>query len=209
MIRILAIAALVGVASTAHAQGVPPITRSKDVATKAANAASARVRRQEQVTAEPSADTTLRGARTPALAAREPSPASRGVTSTGTAVDSVRPELPGASGELVLMREIFRYESGGRRDPFVSLMQTGELRPVINDLRLIGVIYDPTGRRSLATLRDVSTNELYRVAVGNVLGRVRVTHILPKQVTVTIEEFGFSRQQALILGDTTATRTNR
>jgi len=209
MIRILAVVALVCVANAAHAQRARvPITRSKDVATKAANAASARVEAQQQVTT-PSADTTRRGTRSPELAANAATRPARGGTAAGTAVDSVRPELPGASGELVLMREVYRYEAGRRRDPFVSLMGSGELRPVIGDLRLIGVIYDPTGRRSLATLKDISTNELYRVAVGNVLGRVRVTHILPKQVTVTIEEFGFSRQQALILGDSTDTRTNR
>lgn len=206
MIRILALTALlVGGAATAQALGAQvPITRSKNVATRAANAASARVEAQQQVTVQ-TPDTARRGSRGPELAANAADRPARG----GTAVDSVRPELPGASGELVLMREVYRYEAGGRRDPFVSLMGSGELRPVISDLRLIGVIYDPTGRRSLATLKDISTNELYRVAVGNVLGRVRVTHILPKQVTVTIEEFGFSRQQALTLGDSTDTRTNR
>ena len=208
MIRTLAILALLGAASTADAQRPPQITRPKEVATKAANAASARVNAQQQVTAESPADTgRRRGSSTPSLATNVDRP--RAETSSGTAVDSTRPELPGASGELVLMREVYRYEPSGRRDPFVSLMGTGELRPVINDLRLVGVIYDPTGRRSLATLKDASTGELYRVAVGNVLGRVRVTHILPKQVTLTIEEFGFSRQQALFLGDTTDTRTNR
>ena len=39
------------------------------------------------------------------------------------------------------------------------------------------------------------------------LGRMRVTQIQPKQVVFTIEEVGFSRQEALALGDTTKART--
>ena len=219
MIRPLLVAVLLAAASSAHAQSVPPISRSKNVATKAADAASNRVRAQTSVTEEtpaadakapvpgtrPSTTTQNRPGRTPPDPRRPRSAAAP----TLAAVDSVRPEGPGRTNELVLMREVYRYDEGGRRDPFVSLMESGDLRPVVSDLRLIGVIYDPTGRRSLATLRDVTTSELYRVAVGNVLGRTRITHIQPKQITMTIEEFGFSRQLVLTLGDTTDTRTER
>lgn len=244
MIRLLLIAVLLAAASPAHAQSVPPITRSKQVATKAADAASNRVRAQTSVTEdEPSAKAPAASdAKAPGTRATSPdssagrtppgrtppgrtppgrtppgrtppggtsSGSARSAAAAGTAVDSVRPEGAARTNELVLMREVYRYDEGGRRDPFVSLMESGDLRPVVSDLRLIGVIYDPTGRRSLATLRDATTNELYRVAVGNVLGRTRITHIQPKQVTMTIEEFGFSRQLVLILGDTTDTRTQR
>lgn len=219
MIRPLLLAALLLAASSAHAQSVPPISRSKNVATKAADAASNRVRAQTSVTEEtPAADAKAPAPGTKATATTQARPGRRpadprrpggSAAPTLAAVDSVRPEGPGRTNELVLMREVYRYDEGGRRDPFVSLMESGDLRPVASDLRLIGVIYDPTGRRSLATLRDVTTSELYRVAVGNVLGRTRITHIQPKQITMTIEEFGFSRQLVLILGDTTDKRTER
>jgi hypothetical protein len=109
-------------------------------------------------------------------------------------------------GELVLMRETYAYAPRGRRDPFLSLMTTGELRPMIADLLLVGVAYDQYGRNSVAIMRDVTTKEQYRVRVGQGIGRMRVARIQPKQVVFTIEEFGFSRQEVLVLGDSTKAR---
>jgi hypothetical protein len=69
------------------------------------------------------------------------------------------------------------------------------------------VVYDPAGR-SVAIMRDLSTKDQYRVRVGQVLGRMRVTQIHPKSVTFTIEEFGYSRQEVLTLQkDPTKART--
>jgi hypothetical protein len=113
----------------------------------------------------------------------------------------------GARGELTFRREVYEYQPGGRRDPFVSLLASGELRPVLSDLRLVTVLHDPTGRNSVAILRDNQTKEQYRVRVGQQLGRMRVAAIQPRQVVFTIEEFGFSRQETLVLGDTTNART--
>ena len=88
-----------------------------------------------------------------------------------------------------------------------SLMANGELRPMIADLRLVAVAYDPTGRNSVAIMRDVSTKEQYRVKVGQTLGRMRAARIQPKEVVFTIEEFGLSRQAVLALSDSTTART--
>jgi hypothetical protein len=104
-------------------------------------------------------------------------------------------------------REVFHYNAAGRRDPFVSLIQTGELRPGITDLRLTTVAYDATGQNSVAVLRDLGTKEQYRVKIGSTLGRMRVAKIDPKSVTFTLEEFGYSRQETLAMGDSTHTRT--
>jgi hypothetical protein len=52
----------------------------------------------------------------------------------------------------------------------------------------------------------VNSKEQYRVKLGQVLGRMRVARIQPKIVTFTIEEFGFSRQEALSLGDPSQAR---
>ena len=111
------------------------------------------------------------------------------------------------AGKVVLRREVFSYEQSGRRDPFVSLMTVGELRPMISDLAISGILIDPTGRNSVAVLRDVSSREQYRVKVGQQLGRMRVARISQKAVTFTIEEFGFSRQQELAMDDSNQART--
>jgi Tfp pilus assembly protein PilP len=105
---------------------------------------------------------------------------------------------------VTLNREVFRYSSDGRRDPFVSLSTSSELRPTITDLRLTTVAFDPTGRKSVAILRDLDTKEQYRVKVGTQLGRMRVVRIDQKTVTFAIEEFGFSRQATLAMGDSTS-----
>jgi hypothetical protein len=128
---------------------------------------------------------------------------------SGSAKTAAKPgDTPekGQTQEITLMRESFTYEAGGRRDPFVSLIANGDLRPMISDLRLVTVIYAPQGR-SVAVMRDVSTDEQYRVTAGQTLGRMRVASISPKAVTFTIEEYGFSRQEVLALNDTTKARS--
>ncbi len=104
-------------------------------------------------------------------------------------------------------REVFRYDPDGRRDPFVSLVKSSEIRPTLSDLRLTTIAFDPLGRNSVAVLRDLGTKEQYRVKVGTALGRMRVVRIDPKVVTFALEEFGFSRQETLAIGDTTIKRT--
>jgi hypothetical protein len=132
------------------------------------------------------------------------------VASTGplsdTAGKSISVTQRGTKGEVSLNREVYSYDAGARRDPFVSLMRSGELRPMLSDLRLVTVLYDPTGRNSIAVMHDLSTKDQYRVRVGQTLGRMRVAQIQPRQVVFTVEEVGFSRQEALALGDTTNAR---
>lgn len=112
----------------------------------------------------------------------------------------------GGKNEISLIREVYAYNPESRRDPFVSLLMSGELRPMISDLKLVTVVYDPTGR-SVAILRDLTTKEQYRVRVGQALGRMRVAAILPRNVTFTLEELGFSRQETLALNDSTKARS--
>jgi Tfp pilus assembly protein PilP len=111
-----------------------------------------------------------------------------------------------AEGTLTFQRETFEYSGRGRRDPFVSLIKSGELRPLFSDLKLVTVLYDPTGRNSVAIMHDVSTKDQYRVKVGQTLGRMRVSQIQPKQVVFAIEEFGYGRQAVLALTDSTKAR---
>jgi hypothetical protein len=102
------------------------------------------------------------------------------------------------SGPKVLInREVFSYEGDGRRDPFVSLLSTADLKPMLADLKLVGVAYDPRGQNSVAVLRDMTSKDQYKVRVGQTIGRMRVAAIQPKAVIFTIEEFGYSRQELL------------
>jgi hypothetical protein len=103
-----------------------------------------------------------------------------------------------------LMREVFAYGGTGRRDPFVSLMVTGEIRPLPIDLRLVAVVFDPEGRGSVAVLRDVTSKAQYSVKMNQPIGRMRVSDIQPRSVTFTLEEYGFSRKETLVLGDSSS-----
>src|SRR5262245_49101718 len=98
---------------------------------------------------------------------------------------------------LTLVREVFTYQGGGR-DPFVSLLKSGDVRPMITDLKLVTVVYDDRyAARSVAVLRDITTGQRYRAKTGDIIGRLRVTQIRAREVVFTIQEFGFERQQTL------------
>jgi len=118
---------------------------------------------------------------------------------------SVAPETPAAKVP-VIMREVFEYDAAGRRDPFFSLLSTPDLRPTVTDLRLVTVLFDESGRRPVAVMRDVGNNTQYRVTTGMQLGRMRVAAIHRRSVIFTIEEFGLNRQDSVVLGDTTKVR---
>ena len=121
---------------------------------------------------------------------------------------STAPAPKAATPELLVNRETYAYPGIGRRDPFVSLMNTEELRPLLGDLKLVAVALDPTGRNSVAVLRDMGTKEQYRVKVGQEIGRMRVAAIRVKEVVFGIEEFGYSRQETLaMMVDSTKVRT--
>jgi hypothetical protein len=98
---------------------------------------------------------------------------------------------------VLINREVFQYDGDGRRDPFVSLLTTSDLRPLLADLKLVAVAFDPRGQNSVAVLRDPTSKTQYRVKVGQTIGRMRVAAIQEKAVIFTIEEFGYSRQELL------------
>ena len=109
--------------------------------------------------------------------------------------------------KVLITREVFQYEGDSRRDPFVSLLTTKDLRPMLVDLKLVAVAFDPRGQNSVAVLRDVTSKDQYKVRVGQTIGRMRVAAIQEKAVIFTIEEFGYSRQEILsFVIDSTKTR---
>lgn len=108
---------------------------------------------------------------------------------------------------ITIHREAFAYRGNGRRDPYKSLMASADVRPLLSDLRLTAVAFDPDGNNSVAILRDAYSKTQYRVRVGQQLGRLRVSGIRQKAVQFTIEEFGYNRQTTLPLrSDTTKVR---
>ena len=117
---------------------------------------------------------------------------------TGKPAAGAVPAPAADTGSRVLInREIFQYDGDGRRDPFVSLLTTSDLRPLLADLKLVAVAYDPRGQNSVAVLRDPTSKTQYKVKVGQTIGRMRVAAIQEKAVIFTIEEFGYSRQELL------------
>jgi len=134
-------------------------------------------------------------------AAEEPAtPQQAAVPSTApaeqaTPSDSAVPLL----AQSALVRETFAYE-GTTRDPFLSLLDAEDVRPIISDLRLVSVIYDAAyPARSVAVLRDVVDGKRYRLRPGDVAGRLRVVQVRPREVVFTVQEFGFERQETLSL----------
>jgi hypothetical protein len=126
------------------------------------------------------------------LAALAAPAASQQRDSTPTPPDS-------APAPASLVREVFAYEGGGR-DPFMSLLRSGDVRPLLSDLKLTTIVYD--GRfaaRSVAVLRDITNRRLYRVKTGDIIGRLKVTQIRPREIVFTVQEFGFERQETLSL----------
>lgn len=187
------------------AQKPPMIGPAKAAAMGAAATANARTASTADIgnataPAAQAAGTQARPATRPAA-----KPATPATTDSADGSTSVAGRGTGA--EMVFYREVFSYGAQSRRDPFVSLMKSGDLRPLLQDLRLVTILYDPTGRNSVAIMRDLSTKDQYRVKIGQTLGRMRVAQIQPKQVVFTIEEFGFSRQETLgLVADSTQAR---
>lgn len=102
-----------------------------------------------------------------------------------------------SAGNVVFRREVFNYPSSGRRDPFGSLLESGDIRPLLQDLEIVAITLAPSQGQSIATLKDVSSNEIYRVRVGSQFGRMRVVAIRQREVVLAIDEFGNTRQETL------------
>jgi len=176
-VRALLVVALLAAASGAGAQATKTPATKTPATKQAGTTAGAQGQTQNKAPSQPQ--------RRPALA--------------------IAPETAAAKAP-VIMREVYEYDAGGRRDPFVSLLMSTDLRPTVADLRLVIVLFDQTGRRPVAVMRDITTNTQYRVTTGMTLGRMRVAEIKRRSVIFTIEEFGLNRQDSLVLGDTSKAR---
>jgi hypothetical protein len=116
-----------------------------------------------------------------------------------------------APTELVFEREVFTYPSFQRRNPFRPLV-AGEGGPRFEQLRVMGILYDPNPAASVAVLgtstvtvsetgQDVSVSEgrSWYLKVGQSIGNVRILEIRRDQVVVEVEEFGLTEQKIMQL----------
>lgn len=121
--------------------------------------------------------------------------ASAADTTPAVVQDTATPAPEQAETELV--REAFAFRGAGR-DPFISLLRSGDVKPLPQDLRVRAINYDPRyPQRSVVTIQDTTENRRYTLRVGDQVGRVRVAQIRETEVVLTIEEFGVERQVVL------------
>ena len=180
-------------AASLPAQRIPDLNAPRRAAEKAADATNQNLSAQTG-----QAVPTRRGTA---------APASGPGSTTGKPAEATSAAAAPAPGNMgPVTREVFTYEPDGRRDPFYSLILTEDLRPLLSDLRLVGILYEASGRRSVAVMRDLQTNAQYRVNAGMPLGRMRVAQIKPRAVIFTIDEFGINRLDSLVLVDSSKVR---
>ena len=213
--QIMLLAAMVAAASVSAASQITPpnIRKPIDAAKKAATATSAQIQSAQKVgdgakAGMLPAEAAQTGVNPPGspqeAAARKAAAALKDADQKSAAADSASrrgsASQAGSKGAVVLYREEYSYADEGRRDPFLSLMGTGELTPLFVDLTLIGVMYDVAQPgRSIAIVLDGSSNTTYRVKAGQPLGRMKVEKVSQREMTVSIDEFGFSRRETLQL----------
>lgn len=99
----------------------------------------------------------------------------------------------------VYRREVFRYQAGGRPDPFQPLLQGDEIGVRVQDLTLEGIVYTPTPGGSVAIFSLPGAQGRTRLRVGQRLGAVTVVAIHPRRVDLREDQFGVSRASSLQL----------
>lgn len=129
------------------------------------------------------------GAQAPAArpAANAPAPAE---AAPGTAV------LPETD---LYRREVFRYQAGGRPDPFRPLLTGDDMGVRVQDLRLVGIVYSSNPRASMAVFTLPTDSTRVRLRPGQRLGAVTVVAVHPRRVDVREDALGVSRVYSLEL----------
>jgi hypothetical protein len=187
----------------------PPANQQQKAVTPPAN--------QQQKAVTPPANQQQKAVTPPANQKTAPAPQTKApAPQTKTNPAAAGPQgrgVPAAARDtaipLVLMREVFDYSRDGRRDPFISLLSTTELRPILSDLKLLMTVVDEPGR-SVALVQDGYERKQKTLRVGSRVGRMRVSSIRSDAVVFTIEEFGSNRRDSLLLRpDTSKTRVGR
>ena len=122
-----------------------------------------------------------------------------GAPAAGAVADAAGAQDDTSEVSLALSREVFSFRGSGR-DPFVSLLKFGDVRPLPRDLRVVGITFDPRyPQRSVAVLHDVTDMRRFTVRPGDVIGRVRIVEVRTTEVIAVVQEFGVDRQVVLPL----------
>ena len=98
----------------------------------------------------------------------------------------------------VYRREVFRYQVGGRPDPFQPLLNTDEMVVRAQDLRLVSIVYSSNPRAALAVF-TLPEERRVRMRVGERLGSVTLLAIRPRSVDLREDALGSSRVHTLEL----------
>lgn len=121
------------------------------------------------------------------------------------AQDSARADSVTRARETEVLRETFSY-AGASRDPFASVVAQGNSGPDLGDMILVAVLADArSARNSVAVLREKQGTRRWRVKVGDRIGNATVSLITVHDVTFSIQDFGFERQETLSLRSREAT----
>ena len=99
----------------------------------------------------------------------------------------------------VYRREVFRYQAGGRPDPFRPLLTGDDMGVRVQDLSLVGIIHSATPGASVAIFTLPSDSARVRMRPGQRLGAVTVVAIHPRRVDVREDALGVSRTYSLEL----------
>lgn len=99
----------------------------------------------------------------------------------------------------VYRREVFRYQAGGRPDPFRPLLSGDDMGVRVQDLRLVGIIHSSNPRASVAVFTLPTDSTRLRLRTGQRLGAVTVVAIHPRRVDVREDALGVSRVYSLEL----------
>ena len=98
----------------------------------------------------------------------------------------------------VYRREVFRYQAGGRPDPFRPLLEGDDMGVRVQDLTLVGIIHSSNPRASVAVFTLPGQGRV-RLRPGQRLGAVTVVGIQPRRVDVREDALGVSRAYSLEL----------
>lgn len=113
---------------------------------------------------------------------------------------AAQPAAPGDSAVRPIegyRREVFRYQRGGRPDPFQPLLSAADLGYRVEDLRLASIVYSPNPRQSIAVFTVGDSAARHRLRTGQRLGSITVLAIYPRRVDVQVNDFGVARVQSL------------
>jgi hypothetical protein len=110
--------------------------------------------------------------------------------------------------ELIFEREVFRYPTFARRNPFQPLAAGGQLR--YEQLSLIGIVYarDPSASVAVLSTGGVTVNDdgtlspvdgdAYNAKVGQRIGNATIREIQRDRVIVDVEEFGLTERRTML-----------